>query len=142
GRCCSLPSPRFGSGYAVTLPMNDTAIAADGPDTRTLAIFDLDGTLVTRDTFLPFLIRYALKRRRYWPLLVTPFWILLYLLRLISARTVKERLLTAYLKGERKDEVSQHASDFCSAWVERRVRPHVFAKLREHQQAGHRVILE
>ena len=42
--------------------------AATVPSVQALAVFDLDGTLTTRDTFLPFLISYARKRRLVRPL--------------------------------------------------------------------------
>jgi phosphatidylglycerophosphatase C len=106
-----------------------------------LAIFDLDGTLVTRDSFLPFLLSYTVKRRRFWPLFAMPFWIGLYVVRMISARTVKERLLTLFFSGEKKEDIAQHAEQFCTTWAESHLRPDLIVKLREHQYAGHRVIL-
>src|SRR5262245_44467792 len=33
-------------------------------DARPLAVFDLDGTLLTADTFLPFLVGYGLRHRK------------------------------------------------------------------------------
>jgi phosphatidylglycerophosphatase C len=106
-----------------------------------LAIFDLDGTLVTRDSFVPFILSYTIKRRRFWPILVIPFWLALYVARLISARTVKERLITLVFRGEKKEDIAGHAKSFCTSWVDTHLRPVLMAKLREHQQAGHRVIL-
>ncbi|HEV3238435.1 MAG TPA: HAD family hydrolase [Gemmataceae bacterium] len=112
-----------------------------GAASNALAIFDLDGTLVTRDSFLPFLISYAIKRRRFWPVIVMPVWIGLYVLRLISARTVKERLLTLIFNSEKKENIAQHAETFCRNWVDGHLRPDLMEKLREHQKAGHRIIL-
>jgi phosphatidylglycerophosphatase C len=106
-----------------------------------LAIFDLDGTLITRDSFLPFLLSYTIKHGRFWPIVAMPFWISLYVLRLISARTVKERLLTLFFYCEKKEDIGQHAETFCTNWVDRHLRPDLMEKLHEHQRAGHRIIL-
>jgi phosphatidylglycerophosphatase C len=106
-----------------------------------MAIFDLDGTLVTRDSFLPFLVSYTVKRRRFWPLFAMPFWIGLYVARMISARTVKECLLTLFFSEEKKENIAQHAEHFCTTWAESHLRQDLIEKLREHQNAGHRVIL-
>jgi phosphatidylglycerophosphatase C len=126
---------------SITMPYQMQGPADSMAVSSTLAIFDLDGTLVTRDSFLPFLVGYTIKRRRFWPLLAMPFWIGLYVVRLISARTVKERLLTLFFRGEKKEDIDKHGEQFCTTWVERHPRANLMAKLREHQNAGHRIIL-
>lgn len=108
---------------------------------RPVAVFDLDGTLVARDTFLPFLCRYAVQRRRWHALLALPLVVVLYLLRLISDRTAKEQLLVRAFRGEPRQTIVAEAERFAQHWVLPRLRPHTLAELRRHQQAGHRVIL-
>jgi phosphatidylglycerophosphatase C len=110
-------------------------------DVRPLAVFDLDGTLTARDTFLPFLVSYARKRRLVRPLLTLPVYLGLYACRLLSDRTAKERVLVSFLRGRCKQDVAEHAEWFARTWVPPRLRPDVLRKLHEHQQAGHRVIL-
>lgn len=106
-----------------------------------LAVFDLDGTLLRGDSFLPFLITFAYRRRRVWPLVVLPFVVLLYVCRLFSDRRAKERLLVAFFRGEQRTAVAEHAQWFCDHWAKSRLRTEVVARLREHQAAGHRVVL-
>src|SRR5262249_49750282 len=106
-----------------------------------LAVFDLDGTLLRRDSFLPFLVTYALRRRRVRPLLVLPVVLALYVCRALSDRRAKERLLVAFLGGEDLGQVDEHAAWFCDRWVSRKWRPAVVERLREHQRQGHRVVL-
>ena len=110
-------------------------------DSRPLAVFDLDGTLVARDTFLPFLLRYAWTRRRLRPLLTLPIYLGLYACRLLSDRAAKERVLISFLRGRSKFETAEDATRFARTWVQPRMRTEVMSKLREHQQAGHRVVL-
>lgn len=106
-----------------------------------VAVFDLDGTLTRRDTFLPFLISYAGRRFRVWPLVTLPLYLGLYLCRLIPDRVAKERLLVSFLGGQKRAAVAEHADWFCRNWLIRSLRHDVVEKLREHQVAGHRVIL-
>jgi hypothetical protein len=59
-------------------------------DARPLAVFDLDGALTARDTFLQLLADYARKRRRLRPLLALAAYLGLYACRLHSDRAAKE----------------------------------------------------
>jgi phosphatidylglycerophosphatase C len=106
-----------------------------------LAIFDLDGTIVKGDTLLPFLLWFAWRRRRVWPLLKIWPLLALYAVRLLSAKKAKEQLLVTFLQGEQETVINEHAERFVRGWVSRHLREEVVSKLREHQAQGHRVIL-
>ena len=110
-------------------------------DSRPLAVFDFDGTLVRGDSFLPFVLSYARSRRRLRPFLTLPVYLGLYATRLLSDRRAKERVLVSFLRGEPKALVTEHASRFWDRWVRPRLYAEVLARLREHQSAGHRVVL-
>jgi phosphatidylglycerophosphatase C len=118
-----------------------TQVAQATAAAQALAVFDLDGTLTVRDTFLPFLISYARKRRLVWPMFALPPSLGLYACRLLSDHAAKERVLKSFLRGREKRDVAEHAEWFARAWVPTRLRAAVLTRLREHQQAGHRVIL-
>jgi phosphatidylglycerophosphatase C len=106
-----------------------------------LAVFDLDGTLVRGDSFLPFLVSYAWRRRRVRPLLVLPFYLALFACRILSDRTAKQRVLISFFRGQSTAAVAEHAEWFCGWWVRRKLNAPVIDKLRQHQEAGHRVVL-
>jgi phosphatidylglycerophosphatase C len=108
---------------------------------RPLAVFDLDGTLVSRDTFLPFVLSYGRKHRLVRPFLTLPVYLALYAGHVLTDRTAKERVLVSFLRGQSKRVVADHAGWFARRWVTPRLRSEVVAKLREHQRAEHRVIL-
>lgn len=118
-----------------------TITRASAADPRPLAVFDLDGTLVAGDTFLPFLVAHAWKRRRLRPLLTLPVYLALYACRLLSDQAAKERVLVSFLRGRPKLETAQDAAWFARTWVPPRLREDVVNKLRDHQRAGHRVVL-
>ncbi len=110
-------------------------------DSSVLAVFDLDGTLVRGDCFLPFVISYARSRGKYKTLLSFPIHAGMYAIRLTRDNVAKERILISLLKGERKSTVAEHAIRFCETWVKPRLKPNVIERLRIHQASNHRVIL-
>ena len=113
----------------------------DPRDPRRLAIFDLDGTLTRRDTFLPFLLSFGLRYRRYLAIATLPIPVALYVLRLMSDSAAKQRLLVSFLSGQPMERIDEHAEWFCRKWVSRRLNPPVVDALRKHQHNGDRVIL-
>jgi phosphatidylglycerophosphatase C len=108
---------------------------------RPVAVFDLDGTLVTRDTLLPFLVSYARSQGRWRPLLWLPLALVAYLCGIWSARALKQRLLVRFLGGEPEERIRAHADWFCRSWVAAHLHPVGLARLRAHQAEGHRTIL-
>jgi phosphatidylglycerophosphatase C len=96
---------------------------------------------VRGDSFLPFLVSYAWRRRRITPLIFLPVYLGLYVCRILSDRRAKERVLISFLRRQSTESVAEHATWFCGWWVRRKLDEAVIARLREHQQAGHRVIL-
>jgi HAD superfamily hydrolase (TIGR01490 family) len=119
-----------------------TTPAVPGAKTDVLVVFDLDGTLLTRDSFMPFLAGHALRRPRLGIVILAPFLLLAYACRLISARSLKQCLLKGFLGGESDAAIREHAERFCRSWIARHCRAVGMERLRHHQAAGHRIILE
>ena len=110
-------------------------------DPRPLAVFDLDGTLVRGDTFLPFVVGYARARRRVRPLVTLPVWVGLYAARVMPDHRAKQRVLVSFFRGEGRAAVAEFADRFAEAWVRPRLHGPVFDRLTEHLTSGHRVVL-
>jgi phosphatidylglycerophosphatase C len=108
---------------------------------RPLAVFDLDGTLVRGDTFLPFAVGYSRARRRFRPLVTLPVWLGLYAVRLLPDHSAKQRVLVSFFRGEPRAAVAEYAEGFVARWVRPRLHELVFDRLNEHLAAGHRVVL-
>jgi phosphatidylglycerophosphatase C len=106
-----------------------------------LAVFDLDGTLVRGDSFLPFLLSFALRRRRFGALPAFPLYCGLYVCKILSDRTAKERLIRAVCRAQPLPTLAAHAEWFCDTWLQTHLRPSAIERLRLHQQERHRVIL-
>ncbi len=81
---------------------------------RTVAVFDFDGTLTTRDTLLMF-IRYAVGTRRYVAgMLIFAPLILMMLLKLYDNSRCKERVMTWFFAGMEQKEFEELGRRFAS----------------------------
>jgi phosphatidylglycerophosphatase C len=111
------------------------------PATRTVAAFDVDGTLTRHDTLVPFLMRV----RGRTPVAVAVAGAAPVLLRtaagLESRRRAKEALLIRTLRGWWLDELRPQAEEYARHVVEHELRPDRLARLRCHQSRGHDVVL-
>lgn len=115
--------------------------AASEPGRATIAVFDLDGTLTRRDTYLQFLL-YCLRRQpwrwpRCWRL---PLDVALFVLRRRDNTWLKTRFLAAVL-GRAGAELEPLAEGFAGRVILSGLRPGAIAALRRHQKAGHRTLL-
>src|SRR5262245_66080336 len=90
---------------------------------RPLAVFDLDGTLIRGDSFLPFAVGYARARRKVRPLATLPLWVGLYAALLMKDHVAKQRVLVSFFRGEPRAAVADHAAAFSERWV----KPRLFA---------------
>jgi hypothetical protein len=108
---------------------------------RTVAAFDVDGTLTYRDTLMPFLVHV----RGRMPVARAVAGAGPVLLRTAagreSRRSAKEALLVRTLRGWWLDELRPLAEEYAQAVVERQLRPDRLQRLRWHQAQGHEVVL-
>lgn len=125
--------------HAVATPSQEMSSSNDVP--QRIAIFDLDGTLTTQDTFLAFLITYGRRNRRYAALARTPFRIATYLAKLIKDYRLKETLIRDFLSAEDQRAIDNHCQWFCDQWLPKRMHPIGTELLRSHQQRNDRIIL-
>ena len=109
---------------------------------RSIAAFDFDGTLTTKDSLLAFLLFTQGKARTYLGLLYLSPCILMMLLHLIDNNRCKEILLSHFFKGmpyERFKELGQQFAKFnaqSSIFNEE-----TLVTLRQHLADGHKVYI-
>ena len=105
---------------------------------RTIAVFDFDGTLTTRDSFLAF-IRYAHGTWRYFAgfALHAPMLILM-LMGLYSGSKAKQRIFAHFFKGWQYSRFKSLGQSFY-AEIEKIRNEKVINKMREHIAKGHTV---
>lgn len=105
-----------------------------------VAIFDFDGTLTHKDSFLPFL-KFAYGRW-YWLYLI-PYSVFLlgYLLGFVSNHRVKELLLNRFFKGYQDSELQSLATDYAIYQLPQLMNQLAIERLRWHQKQGHKIII-
>jgi phosphatidylglycerophosphatase C len=115
---------------------------ADKPPRTWVALFDLDGTLTWRDTFLPFvygfLWRHPLRMFGLWRL---PGALLGYALN-PDRGLLKSRLIRMSMHGAKRAMIDSWADDFAGTLHRRgRLRPVALRVLEAHRAAGDRLVL-
>lgn len=112
-----------------------------GNDPQAIAIFDLDGTLITRDSLLPFLSSFAWRHKRKARILIIPAVLVLYALRIWPDQRAKQKLLVSICGGYSAKTIQAHAEWFCRNWVAGHQMKEAVQRLRQHQANGDRIIL-
>ena len=106
-----------------------------------LALFDLDGTITSKDTMIEF-IRYV---RGSWKLYLSYFVLspvlLGYKLKLIANDKAKQMLLHYHFSGEKEAQLRGWGAIFCQEKFLRMQRKAAIGKLRYHQEQGHEVVV-
>lgn len=107
---------------------------------KRLAVFDLDGTLTRRDTFLPYVRGWLARRSR-----GLPFGVIGAVLRFLAGGRDRGRLKSDILKlcmgGASRDEVRAWTAEFVSGLGERDLCPGAWPAVAAHQAAGDRLVL-
>lgn len=107
-----------------------------------VAVFDLDGTLTYRDTFVPWLLGFVARHpARWWRLLAfLPIGIAV-LCGVRDRGRLKSWLLRAFAGGVDSAVLDRWSAAQVQRVVETQLRPGAVATLRAHQAAGDHVIL-
>ncbi|MDP8954705.1 MAG: HAD-IB family hydrolase [Actinomycetota bacterium] len=109
---------------------------------RTVAAFDVDGTLTRRDTLLPFLQRVCGTQRLARGLAANGIALSRMAVGRADRDAVKDALLLGLLAGRDAEELAAAGEAYADFVVDRgRLRPDARHRLGEHLGAGHRVVL-
>lgn len=107
----------------------------------TIAAFDFDGTLTTKDTLIDFTI-YSLGRRKFiqgffrlFPVLV------LYKIGLFSGDFVKEKFLSYFFKGLEEHQFNDLCNDYVIKRIDKITKKEVLEKVKWHKQQSHKLII-
>lgn len=108
---------------------------------KKLAVFDLDGTMTSKDTMLEF-IRYAKGKDKLFNAL---FWLspllVLNKLGLYSSEKAKVKLLSRTLKGDKLSDLQKKAESFTRDIMPGILRPKALEQLQFHRSKGHEVVV-
>ncbi len=111
------------------------------PDSRSVAFFDFDGTLTTRDSMMPFL-RYVVGTASYYTKLALMSPVLAaYFVKLLRNDAAKQIVLKQYLAGYHIDDLFKLGERFSADIIPTMLRPEGMERLTWHQEQGHECVL-
>jgi phosphatidylglycerophosphatase C len=116
--------------------------ASELMDKRTVVLFDLDGTITRRDTYLTFLL--SLLHRRKYRLRYCfglPFSVLAFQFGLVSNSELKRRFFRAIAGGSKRGEIADQVAAFLDYKIPRLVKPTAMDRIEFHRALGHQLVL-
>lgn len=109
--------------------------------TNTLALFDFDGTISSKDSLEEF-IRFAVGDVKYYVGLALLAPILgLYLLKLLPNHVAKQKLMAYFFKNWKTERFKTLATAYALEQLPKILRPKAMERIRWHQQQGHTVVV-
>ena len=108
---------------------------------KKLALFDFDGTITRKDSFLAFIKYSHGALRLYGGLFLLSPALILFKLGIIPNWKAKEMLFSLFYKGWEHKQLQETASRYAREALPSLLRPLAVEQLRSHQEKGHRVII-
>lgn len=108
---------------------------------KRLVLFDFDGTITTKDTFLEFIKFYHGTFRFLTGFLMISPWLVLMKLRLFPNYKAKEKVLSWFFRGESDTVFKEKCHQFCAQVVPSLIRKKALPEIRNHQANGAKVIV-
>ena len=105
-----------------------------------LALFDFDGTVSSRDSYLLF-TEFLDRKRYFFGCLVLAPRIIGYLIRIYPNHALKEDFLRFFYRGRTIDEIRMQAGCFCSQVIPAIIRMGALERIRWHQDRGDTVVV-
>lgn len=108
---------------------------------NSLALFDFDGTISKKDSFLEF-IKFTNGKIHFWigVILLSPY-IFLYKLSIISNNRLKEYFLTFFWRNESLEKLTNKGNVFSECFIPKIVKEEANKRIRWHLEQGHLVIV-
>lgn len=108
---------------------------------RSIAFFDFDGTITTKDSLLEF-IKFSKGKTSFWLgfLLNSPY-LLLYKLKIISNQKAKEKVLAYFFKGVSLPEFEKECTRFASEILPLIIRPQALQEIENLKSANTEIVI-
>ncbi len=108
---------------------------------KTLVLFDFDGTITNKDSFLAF-IKFTHGKARFYAgfFLLFPF-LLLYKIGVITNQKAKELVLSLFYKNKPISYLEERGNLFASQVLPACIRPKALEKIKEYQEKGYTIVV-
>jgi len=108
---------------------------------KTIAFFDFDGTITTKDSLAEF-IKYAVGTKSYYlGLLKLSPMLIAFKLKIMANDKAKSKFLKHYFSSYSKEEFNQKAKDYSLNHLDKIVKKEALEKIAYHKTNGHQVII-
>lgn len=108
---------------------------------KRLAVFDFDGTLTNKDSFLAFIRFYKGKLPFYRGMLQVAPWLLAYKLKLYPNWKAKEKVLTHFFAQIPEEDFREKGRRFANELIPAMLRPKAKEALQMHKERGDRIVV-
>lgn len=106
----------------------------------TIAAFDFDGTITTKDTLFDFIRFYIGRNNLIKGLIILSPTLILFKLGFIKNDAAKQKLFSFFFKGKSIDEFNTVSKDYIKR-IQEITRPTILEKIKWHQSQNHKVII-
>jgi len=108
---------------------------------KTIAVFDFDGTLTSKDTLKDFLIYNFGYISFFKGIISTSFILFLYILRIVDSHTAKETLFRHFFISWDEKLFNKACEDYSLTQIDQLIRPSGRTKIDWHIEQGHHLII-
>ena len=103
---------------------------------KTLALFDFDGTITTKDSFIPFMFFACGSAKSILIFILTFPYVVAYILKLCPLITMKEAFLKLMIRGWTREKFDSVAKDFYAEVIRPLVKQSAADAIRKHLADG------
>ena len=107
----------------------------------TLAIFDFDGTITTKDSFVQFILYTHGELKALLTALMLSPWIFLHILKNLPQGKLKEYTLTILYNGVEEQKFKKLALDFGQEGLPNMLKPSALERIAWHKNKGHKIVV-
>jgi phosphatidylglycerophosphatase C len=100
---------------------------------KRLVLFDFDGTITTKDTFIEFLIFYKGKTQFLLGMALMSPYLALFVFKIIPNWKAKQRVIRYFLKGETTEKLRQKCEEFSERVLPRLIRPGAIQTINQYK---------
>lgn len=106
-----------------------------------IAIFDLDGTITNKDTFIDFIQFVYSTPKLYWGLLWNGIFLVLFLFKLYPNYLFKEKIFSYFFQNYSVHELEKNGTIYGKNKLPKSIRPQALKRLKWHQKQNHQIVI-